>query len=115
MFKIDDDNNITITQGSSGYSTIEFSEEDEQAISENDSIKVQVRVKPNGGRVLFESTIDPDDLTWHIEPEDTEHIEPGIYYYDIRLELADTGDVFYVVDESTFEIVRNVTRGDANG
>lgn len=111
MFRIDEDNNITITQGQTGYATITLDDSSDLVIGANDTIKVQVRVKPNGGRMLYEGTADPETLAWKIEPDDTMNIEPGRYYYDIRLTLAENGDVFYIVDVSDFVIEENVTRG----
>ena len=44
----------------------------------------------------------------HIEPTDTKTLSFGKYIYDVQLTTSD-GDVYTVIEPSTFEIMREVT------
>lgn len=107
--------NISLTRGDSAYITVQIVQHDgsRYLIQGNDKVRIQVRSKPNTGKLLFEAKMyfnQDKDLVWYIKPEDTNNIPAGKYVYDAQVELAN-GDIFTFIPMSTFEVADEVTLG----
>ena len=105
-----DDKNIHLTRGDTAYITINIDIDDIE-LRDSDVVRCQVRSQPNGGYLWFESILEQDEggYLWHVRPDDTSRMKPGNYYYDVQVEIADSGDVFTVIPVSTFEVLDEVT------
>lgn len=114
MLEIKRKRNIYITRGDSAYLTIAITDQNKKpyTLSEGDVIKGEVRTHPNNGELIFEMTIDqtdPNNIVWHILPENTKGLEVGKYSYDIEVDTPQ-GDIFtflsgnfIVTDETTYK------------
>lgn len=105
--------NIELTRGDSAYITVQILDNDGNKflIQGNDKVRIQVRSRPNTGKLLFEAKMffnQDKDLVWYIRPEDTKNTKAGKYVYDAQVELAN-GDIFTFIPMSTFEIADEVT------
>ena len=116
MFEVSG-NNIYITRGDSGYVEIgimvQVDDQDPEPYVPlpSDIVSCQVRRAPNGGELIFEGDISVDNegvITWHIHPENTQHLTVGKYYYDVQIETQD--DVYTFIKKSLFKIEDEVTQ-----
>ena len=110
MLILDGNNAIHLTRGDTAYITINI-DMDGIELRDTDKVHCQVRSQPNGGYLWFEADLEPDggQHIWHIRPDDTSRMKPGNYFYDIQVEIAESGDVFTVIPVSTFEVLSEVT------
>ena len=104
--------NIWITRADSAYITLKILDKAGQEVepTANDTVRCQVRTAPTTGTLLFEGLPQKvgDKIIWHIQPQDTENLEIGSYFWDAQLELSN-GDVFTFIHVSEFNVVDEVT------
>ena len=109
MFKVDCNNNITITEGDTGYIKLSIPN---YKIVADDTIYFSVKAKDHG--YLFQKVITGEPsikngmVTIKIDPQDTKSKEIGVYLFDIQLTKANK-DVFTVVGPKNFEIKEGIT------
>lgn len=118
MIEITESGDIKITKGDSAYIQFDLlNREDEPlTVKETDTVRLQVRDKQTGGRLLFEGDVilntENSSVLWHIRPKDTaEAIPKAVYFYDSEIETEE-GDVYTFVHTMKFEILPEITRKD---
>lgn len=102
---------IYLTRGDSAYITLSItnSKRKPYVLQDGDEVKVQVRDKPNVGKLLIEGNIiTEDEIVWHIRPDDTKELKVGTYYWDAQL-MTSNGDVFTFIESSPFVVTDEVT------
>ena len=109
MLYILQDNTIRLTRGDTAHLTVPIvtSSGEEYNMSANDTLTFSVKKTVNDTRYIIHKTVVGSNLL-KLEPRDTDSLEFMKYKYDIQLTTED-GDVYTVVDTSTFEILPEVT------
>lgn len=116
MFSVASNNVITITRGDSASTSIFINCGDaldtEQYVLE-DTDAVYVGVMENDSKfedAIIKYKLTSDDLdennnvVWSLKPTDTEYLEPGKYFYEVKLTRNDGGLVDTVVSKTPFFI-----------
>lgn len=110
MLKILNDGTIQLTRGDTARITVSITNEidnTEYVMKEKDILVLSVKKTINDEKHVFQKMVRGVN-TFHIEPMDTAHKKFGQYKYDVQLTTAD-GDVFTVIQASTFEILAEVS------
>ena len=110
MFYIKEDGTIHLTRGDTARFSISVENEltqQEYIIGENDKLTLTVKKKVKDTEALLQKTALGVSL-FHIKPEDTSSMSFGKYKYDVQLTTS-TGDVYTIVEPTTFEILPEVT------
>lgn len=104
-----DGNNIKLTRGDTAYLTVPIKTAlgEDYVVQAGDALTLSVKKKSTDNNYVFQKVLDGSN-TFHIEPQDTAGIEFGKYKYDIQLNTAN-GDVYTIIDVSTFTILEEVT------
>lgn len=104
-----DGNNIKLTRGDTAYLTVPIKTAlgEDYVVQAGDTLTLSVKKKSTDNNYVFQKVLDGSN-TFHIEPQDTAGIEFGKYKYDIQLNTAN-GDVYTIIDVSTFTILEEVT------
>ena len=107
MFKIED-NNIFITRGDSGTSTLEITTDTGKPyeIQGDDSILLTVKKSCDDSAYLFQKNCVGGKFT--ISPTDTESLAFGDYVYDVQLKMVN-GWTDTIVPPKLFRIKKEVT------
>lgn len=104
--------NISITRGDSAYITLTILDGsgNKYQFNDGDKISIDVRTKPNTGKLVFNATIDivNGEIVWHILPENTRNLQVKTYYWDAQLTTSN-GDVFTFITSSSFRLLDEVT------
>ena len=111
MLHIDETSNtIQLTRGDTARFSVPIDNEtsgEEYVLSDDDRITFTVKKRVKDETPLFQKTVFGTTL-FHVKPEDTQGLSFGKYVYDIQLTTSD-GDVYTVIEPSTFEILSEVT------
>lgn len=102
MFRIDKDNCLSLTRGDTAYLYVEF---DGYTPQEGDTITMTIC---DDEATVVSKTI-TYDYCFVIEPQDTEALDCGRYYYDIQLDTV-YGEVFTVVEKSNFYLKEELSK-----
>lgn len=104
-----DGNNIKLTRGDTAYLTVPIKTAlgEDYVVQDGDTLTLSVKKKSTDNNYVFQKVLDGSN-TFHIEPQDTAGVEFGKYKYDIQLNTAN-GDVYTIIDVSTFTILEEVT------
>ena len=103
-----DGTNIKLTRGDTSYLTFPITMNGEAyAMKPEDTLYLTVKKTVNDTEYCFQRSSVGSNII-HIEPSDTKPFAFGKYKYDVELRLGD-GDIFTVIDTSTFEILSEVT------
>lgn len=76
-------------------------------LQQNDVLVLTVK-KAVTDSVYVIQKIEKGGSAFHIEPSDTEKLKFGNYKYDVQL-TTEMGDVYTIVEPSTFEVMKEVT------
>lgn len=104
MFAITENNAILLTRGDTARLSVEITTDKGEMyeIKENDTLTLSVKKKlADSEPCLLKEVKGVADF--HIEPNDTKHLPFGLYIYSVRL-FTDEGDVYTVVENSSFKI-----------
>lgn len=110
MLRIESDGSVSLTRGDTARLTVSISNEtdgNEYAIQSGDTLTLTVKKSTKDEEPALQKVLDGTS-TFHIEPKDTAHLAFGKYKYDVQLNTA-SGDVYTVIDSTTFEILEEVT------
>ena len=110
MLYISADNSIKLTRGDTARLTVSVTNDQSQAeyvMDENDILTLTVKKKTTDTTSLIEK-IATGGNQFCIEPTDTSGLAFGAYKYDVQLTTAG-GDVYTIIEPSTFEILAEVT------
>lgn len=110
MFRIKSDGTIQLTRGDTARLSVTINNEidqNEYTLGEIDTLTLTVKKSINDNEPSIQK-VAVGTNAFHIEPKDTSSLAFGKYKYDVQLNTAD-GDVYTVVEPSTFEILNEVT------
>lgn len=110
MLYIETDGTIRLTRGDTARLNVQITNqigEDEYTIDANDTLTFSVKKSVSESEYVLQKTI-VGSGTFHIEPHDTSELAYGKYKYDVQLTTAG-GDVYTIIEPSTFELLKEVT------
>ena len=111
MLHIDETSNtIQLTRGDTARFSVPIDNETsgkEYVLSDNDKLTFTIKKRVKDETPLLQKTVF-GTILFHVKPEDTQGLSFGKYVYDIQLTTSD-GDVYTVIEPSTFEILSEVT------
>lgn len=105
-----DDKTIKLTRGDTARLTvpiINLANNGEYTMESGDILYFTVKKTAKDSDFLFQKSVTGSNSI-HIRPEDTANLSFGKYKYDVQLTTA-TGDVYTVIEPSTFEIMEEIT------
>ena len=110
MLYLEFGNTIKLTRGDTARLTVPITNETtnaEYVMGENDTLTMTVKKNITDTEPALQKVLVGLN-TFHIKPSDTAGLDFGKYKYDVELTTAD-GDVYTVIEPSTFEILKEVT------
>ena len=110
MLHVEYDGTIQLTRGDTARLTVTIANEadgNEYAIQSGDTLTLTVKKAVTDAEPSIQKVL-TGAATFHIEPKDTAQLEFGKYKYDVQLTTAG-GDVYTVIEPTTFEILQEVT------
>lgn len=111
MLHIDETSNtIQLTRGDTARFSVPIDNEtsgEEYVLSDNDKLTFTIKKRVKDETPLLQKTVF-GTILFHVKPEDTQGLSFGKYVYDVQLTTSD-GDVYTVIEPSTFEILSEVT------
>lgn len=105
-----DDKIIKLTRGDTARLTvpiINLANNGEYTMESGDILYFTVKKTAKDTDFLFQKSVTGSNSI-HIKPEDTADLSFGKYKYDVQLTTA-TGDVYTVIEPSTFEVMEEIT------
>lgn len=105
-----DDKTIKLTRGDTARLTvpiINLANNGEYTMESGDILYFTVKKTAKDSDFLFQKSVTGSNSI-HIRPEDTADLSFGKYKYDVQLTTA-TGDVYTVIEPSTFEVMEEIT------
>lgn len=105
-----DDKIIKLTRGDTARLTvpiINLANNGEYTMESGDILYFTVKKTAKDTDFLFQKSVTGSNSI-HIRPEDTADLSFGKYKYDVQLTTA-TGDVYTVIEPSTFEVMEEIT------
>lgn len=105
-----DDKIIKLTRGDTARLTvpiINLANNGEYTMESGDILYFTVKKTAKDSDFLFQKSVTGSNSI-HIRPEDTAALSFGKYKYDVQLTTA-TGDVYTVIEPSTFEVMEEIT------
>lgn len=110
MLYVLEDGTIKLTRGDTAKLDVSITEDQsgqEIEINDTDILTLTVKRSINDSEPSFQKII-TGSTTFHIEPSDTSKLKFGKYIYDVQMSSA-SGDVYTVIEPSTFELLKEVT------
>ena len=105
-----DDKTIKLTRGDTArlpVPIITLANNGEYTMESGDILYFTVKKTAKDSDFLFQKSVTGSNSI-HIRPEDTADLSFGKYKYDVQLTTA-TGDVYTVIEPSTFEVMEEIT------
>ena len=105
-----DDKTIKLTRGDTARLTVpivNLANNGEYTMESGDILYFTVKKTAKDTDFLFQKSVTGSNSI-HIRPEDTADLSFGKYKYDVQLTTA-TGDVYTVIEPSTFEVMEEIT------
>ena len=110
MLRLLADGTVQLTRGDTARLTVTITNETtkgQYTISADDTLTLTVKKSIEDAEPAFQKTI-VGESTFHIEPKDTANLTFGKYKFDVELTTAG-GDVYTVIEPTTFELTKEVT------
>lgn len=110
MLYVETDGTIRLTRGDTARLSVTITNDTDQnayEMQEGDTLTLTVKKTVNDESPSFQKVLTGTN-TFHIEPKDTAQLPFGKYRYDVQL-LTASGDVYTVIEPTTFEIMQEVT------
>lgn len=110
MLYIEKDGIIRLTRGDTARLTVKILNDldgNEYEPSETDVLRLTIKRTVKDLEPLVQKVI-TGSSQFYIVPDDTKDLSFGKYQYDVELTTA-SGDVYTVIEPSTFEILKEVT------
>ena len=117
MFRINGDNSMEIIRGDTGSFELTVKEKDEEGaevpyvLAEGDIVIFTVKKTTKDAAIVIQkvgTAASESTVLFTIDPEDTEELKYGRYYYDIEFDRYD-GYVDTIVPPATFTVREEVT------
>lgn len=109
MLYVDSKNVIRLTRGDTArfLVTVLDGEGEEYTVQPDDVVRFTIKTSTLEPEAIVRKQI-IGDANIYIAPEDTENLSYGKYVYDVEITTA-IGDVYTVIEPTTFEIMPEVT------
>lgn len=110
MLYIEEDGVVRLTRGDSATFTVALVYKDTDTpyeIGENDTVTMTVKKSTKNTEFVMQKTVVGSNNI-SIQPSDTKGLAFGKYKYDVQLTTA-SGDVYTVIEPTTFEVLQEVT------
>lgn len=110
MLYIEGDGSVRLTRGDTARLSVSIVDEitgEPYEVCETDELRLTVKKSIKDSSYCFQKKV-TGSSDFYIKPVDTNHLSFGRYVYDVEL-TTDGGDVFTVIEPSTFEIMQEVT------
>lgn len=110
MLRVGNDGSIRLTRGDTArimVSVINEIDGQEYTLQNDDRLTLTIKKTYRDSNSCFQKTISGSTI-FHIEPSDTASLNFGGYTYDVQLTTSG-GDVYTVVEPTTFEILPEVS------
>lgn len=110
MLYVQSDGAIRLTRGDTARFTVSITNDvtnDVYEIQEGDTLTMSVKKSINDEYPILQKKVIGTNA-FYIEPTDTQSFSFGTYKYDVQLTTAG-GDVYTVIEPSSFEIMKEVT------
>ena len=110
MLYVETDGAIRLTRGDTARLTVPLTNETDNStyeMQEGDTLTLTVKKAVTDETPSFQKVLSGTNA-FHIEPKDTAQLPFGKYKYDVELVTA-SGDVYTVIEPTTFEIMQEVT------
>lgn len=110
MLHIEYDGSVKLTRGDTARFSVGITNEADGSAYEmqsGDTLTLTIKKNSNDAEPLVQKVL-TGAATFHIEPKDTAKLAFGKYKYDVQLNTA-SGDVYTVIEPTTFEILQEVT------
>lgn len=110
MLYIGNDGSIRLTRGDTARLSVSIMDDTTglpYAIKESDEVRLTVKKSVKDSSSCFQKVL-VGSSDFYIRPSDTNNLSFGKYVYDVEV-TTDGGDVFTVIEPSSFEIMQEVT------
>lgn len=110
MLYIRDDGTIRLTRGDTARLSVPIknsSNDEEYTMQSGDNLYFTVKKSAKDVEPLLQKVVTGSNV-FHIKPEDTKTFPFGKYKYDVQITTA-SGDVYTVIEPTTFEIMEEIT------
>ncbi len=100
---------IGLTRGDTARLTVSITNDagEDYELQPEDTLTLSVKKAVTDAEYALQKTIERTNI-FYIEPQDTAGLEFGKYKYDVQLITAN-GEVYTIIEPSTFEILQEVT------
>lgn len=110
MLYIESNNVIRLTRGDTAKLTVPIENDLDNSsyvMDEQDTLTFTIKKSVKDNENLIQKVVIGSN-NFHIKPEDTDSLPFGKYVYDVQLTTAG-GDVYTVIEPTSFEILSEVT------
>lgn len=110
MLYIESNNVIKLTRGDTAKLTVPIENDLDNSsyvMDEQDTLTFTIKKSVKDNENLVQKVVTGSN-NFHIKPEDTDSLPFGKYVYDVQLTTAG-GDVYTVIEPTSFEILSEVT------
>lgn len=110
MLYIESNNVIRLTRGDTAKLTVPIENDLDNSsyvMDEHDTLTFTIKKSVKDNENLVQKVVTGSN-NFHIKPEDTDSLPFGKYVYDVQLTTAG-GDVYTVIEPTSFEILSEVT------
>lgn len=110
MLYIESNNVIRLTRGDTAKLTVPIENDLDNSsyvMDERDTLTFTIKKSVKDNENLVQKVVTGSN-NFHIKPEDTDSLPFGKYVYDVQLTTAG-GDVYTVIEPTSFEILSEVT------
>lgn len=110
MLYVLEDGTIRLTRGDTARLTVDIINDltkESYAMSQKDELTLTVKANVKSNDIIFQKKVIGSN-SFIIDPSDTSSASFGKYKYDVQLN-TELGDVYTVIEPSTFEILTEVT------
>ena len=110
MLYVEADGTIRLTRGDTARLSLDIRKcrtEEEYVLAPGDILRFTIKRSVEDSNTILQKVL-KETTTLHLLPEDTADLPYGKYKYDIEL-TTETGDVYTIVEPSTFELMKEVT------
>lgn len=108
MLHIEADNTIRLTRGDTARITISLEDDSGNGyeMQDTDELILSVKLNIRDEQYALQKTVTGSNM-FYLKPEDTGKLAFKKYVYDVQ--LVTNGEVYTVIEPSTFEILKEVT------
>lgn len=110
MLYVNDDNTIRLTRGDTARISVPITNDltgSTYEMEDSDKLTLSIKKKETDAQPLVQKVLTGSN-SFHILPSDTKDLQFGKYVYDVEL-TTEAGDVYTIIEPTTFEILKEVT------